>query len=245
VCSSSSASRVNERARGITAEHESNATVHQLFAPAGHIRRYRGCRIANTPKATHSRATAVSRTPPNAAPGSSGSRGPNLGPSAGRGSASYIRAGTPPGPGHPASAPSGAQPNRDLKRKHFRFREREAILLRYVGSSRPPRDPQSCLARRRDRRSCGPQAGAWLRGGRSLGCISQSASADARRGRRRSRGRAEKGGSRPRGHRRSRASVRSVHRAGCADRPRAHFGRPGSLRACAGEGPLRSTRRGS
>jgi hypothetical protein len=45
----------DERARGITAEHESNATVHQLFAPAGQIWRYRGCRIANTPVATHSR----------------------------------------------------------------------------------------------------------------------------------------------------------------------------------------------
>jgi hypothetical protein len=43
----------DERARGITAEHESNATVHQLFTPAGQIRRYRGCRIANTPPEGH------------------------------------------------------------------------------------------------------------------------------------------------------------------------------------------------
>lgn len=82
------------------------------------------------------------------------------------------------------------------------------MILRYVGSSGPLRDPRSGVARRRDRRS----SGARLRGGRSLGCISQSASADAPRGRRRSTGRAEMGGSRPR--RRSRASVRSVRRAG-------------------------------
>lgn len=80
------------------------------------------------------------------------------------------------------------------------------MILRYVGSSGPLRDPRSGVARRRDRRS----SGARLRGGRSPGCISQSASADAPRA---SRGRAEMGGSRPR-RRRSRASVRSVRRAG-------------------------------